>query len=157
MTTSGAEDRTVAQTLRSSVARSAPAPDRAGVRAAVAVAAAAVVGVAVLAAVDPHQPGHYPTCPFLTLTGLYCPGCGSLRAVHDLAHLDLAGAWAMNPALVLTLPVLVAAWVAWLRRGVTGRPRRFVLPAWSIWTLLVVILAYWVARNVPALAPWLAP
>jgi len=127
------------------------------VAAPVGVALVAVTGAALLGAVNPHQPGHYPTCPFLWLTGLYCPGCGSLRAVHDLVHLDLAGAWSMNPFLVLVLPALLAAWVAWLRRAATGAARRRVLPAWTIWTILALVLAYWVARNVPALAPWLAP
>lgn len=156
--TRAAEDRTHAgSSPRSSVVRAYLGPDRAGVRAAVAVAATAVVGVVVLATVDPHRPGRYPTCPFLALTGLYCPGCGSLRGLHDLAHLDLAGAWAMNPALVIAAPVLVGAWVAWLRRSLSGRQRRVVAPAWTIWALLVLVLAYWVARNVPVLAPWLAP
>ena len=44
------------------------------------------VALATLATVDPNQPGHYPTCPFLATTGFYCPGCGALRAVHDLLH-----------------------------------------------------------------------
>jgi Protein of unknown function (DUF2752) len=125
---------------------------------------AAPAGVAVLAAgatavvgtVDPNQAGHYPTCPFLFVTGLYCPGCGSLRAVHALAHLDVATAVDRNPLLVATLPFLVVAWVAWLRRRVTGRPRRTVLPAAVVHTILAVVVGYWVLRNVPALE-WLAP
>lgn len=122
----------------------------------VAVAVAASVGLATLALVDPHQAGHYPTCPFLWLTGLYCPGCGSLRALHDLAVVDLAGAWGMNPLLVVALPLLLVSWLAWARRSVTGAPRRLAHPAW-IWATLALVLVYWVARNVPALAPWLAP
>jgi Protein of unknown function (DUF2752) len=122
-----------------------------------AVAGIAAAGVTLLATVDPHQPGHYPTCPFLFMTGLYCPGCGSLRAVHDLAHLDVAGAWSMNPLLLVVTPFLVGAWFAWVWRTATGRTRRRVAPAWVVHVVLVVVLAYWVARNVPALAPWLAP
>jgi len=117
----------------------------------------AAAGVLVVALVDPHEAGHYPTCPFLWLTGLYCPGCGSLRAVHDLAHLDLAGAWGMNPALVLAVPYLLLTGLAWWRRSVTGAPRTRLAPAWVLWTVLVAICVYWVARNVPAFAPWLAP
>jgi len=122
----------------------------------VALAVAAGAGLATLAVVDPNQPGHYPTCPFFWLTGMYCPGCGSLRALHDVARLDVAGAWGMNPLLVVALPFLVAAWVAWTRRSVTGAPRRLAHPAW-IWAILALVLTYWVARNIPALGPWLAP
>ncbi len=159
MTTSGAVGRTGTEraAVRPSVPPGTRRPDRTGTRLAAAVAAGAVAGLVVLATVDPHEPGRYPTCPFLALTGLYCPGCGSLRALHDLAHLDLAGAWSMNPALVLVAPVLVAWWVAWVRRAATGRPRRLVLPVWCIWTVLGLVVAYWVARNIPVLGPWLAP
>ena len=31
----------------------------------------------------------FPKCPFHTITGLYCPGCGSQRAIHDLMHLNI--------------------------------------------------------------------
>ncbi|WP_426595524.1 DUF2752 domain-containing protein [Cellulomonas sp. McL0617] len=121
-----------------------------------AVVLAAGVGLATLALVDPNQAGHYPTCPFFWLTGLYCPGCGSLRALHDLTRLDVAAAWGMNPLLVVALPFLVASWIAWTRRSVTGAHRRLAHPAW-IWAVLALVLAFWVARNIPALAPWLAP
>jgi hypothetical protein len=121
-----------------------------------AVGAAGVAATAYLAAVDPNQPGHYPTCPFLAVTGWYCPGCGSLRALHDLAHLDLAGALARNPFAVLVVPYLLMSWVLWVERTVTGRVPRRVAPGWSIWVLLAGIVAFWVLRNVPgwtALSP----
>ena len=122
-----------------------------------AVAAAAGATLVLLARVDPSQPGHYPTCPFLFLTGMYCPGCGSLRALHDLTALDVAGAWGMNPLLVVMLPVLVAAWVGWTVRTARGRPRSLVVPARLINAFLVLVVVFWVARNIPALQPWLAP
>ncbi len=123
----------------------------------VGVGAAAAGATAYLAAVNPHEPGHYPLCPTLALTGFYCAGCGALRAVHDLTRLDLAGAWGMNPLLVLALPFLVLAWGAWLWRTWTGRPRRNLAPPWVIWVIFAVVVGYSVLRNVPALAPWLAP
>lgn len=121
------------------------------------VAAGALGAAALLGRVDPHVPGFYPTCPSYALTGLYCPGCGTLRAVHDLWHLDLAGAFSMNPLAVLLLPAVLASWVAWLVRAATGRPRRWLAPPWVPTTLLVVVLVYWVLRNVPPLMPYLAP
>ena len=52
--------------------------------------------------------GSYGVCPLYALTGLWCPACGGLRATHDLAHGDLAGAWAMNPLWVLAVPLVHA-------------------------------------------------
>lgn len=122
-----------------------------------AVLAAAAVAVGVVAAVDPEQAGHYPTCPFLSVTGLYCPGCGSLRAVHALAHGDVVTAVDRNVLVVAALPALAASWVLWARRVAAGRPRTGPgAPAAAVWALLGVIIAFWVLRNLPAGA-WLTP
>lgn len=111
-----------------------------------------VAGVATtLAVMDPNEPGHYPTCPFLAVTGAYCPGCGSLRACHDLLHGDLMGALARNPLAVLALPYLAAAAWTWVGKELGHPPQRSStsLPPWVIWAILAVVIAYWVARNVP--------
>src|SRR5215210_4913991 len=78
-----------------------------------AVGAATLAGVLYLAVTDPYVPGGHPVCPLLLLTGFSCPACGAQRAVHSLAHGDLAAAWAMNPLLVALAPVAVVAWVRW--------------------------------------------
>jgi hypothetical protein len=122
------------------------------------------VGVALVAAgaavylglVDPNQPGHYPTCPFLAVTGLACPGCGSLRALHALAGLDLGTALARNPLTVAALPLLVTIWAGWTLRSVTGRPRRRAAPGWLLWCLLALVLGFAVLRNLPG-QQWLGP
>lgn len=129
-------------------------------RPALAFAGAGVVAagaVALIASVDPNEPGHYPTCPFLWATGLYCPGCGALRTVHALAHGDVMTALERNPLAVVLLPFVVFAWVMWGLRiaGVTiWRPT--LIPVRWIWTLLVAILGFWVLRNVPGWT-WLSP
>ncbi|MBX9244213.1 DUF2752 domain-containing protein [Actinotalea ferrariae] len=120
-------------------------------------AAAATAAAVVVLALDPYEPGHFPTCPVLALTGFFCTGCGTMRAVHSLLHLDVAGAWDMNPLLLLLAPFAVATWVAWTVRAWSGRPRRWAAPPWAIATVLVVLVAFTVLRNVPALGPWLAP
>lgn len=120
--------------------------------------AGAVVAVStlVLAVRDPHTTGSYGVCPLHALTGLWCPACGGLRATHDLAHGDLAGAWSMNPLWVLAVPVVIALWGRLVVRRAQGRPAR-PTPAWLAWATLAVLLLFGVLRNVPVLAPWLAP
>src|SRR5215213_10273401 len=86
------------------------------VRDPLAAALAAATLVATLGVTDPYRPGGHPVCPVLALTGFYCAGCGAQRAVHDLAHLDLAAAWGMNPLVVLAVPLAVLLWVRWVRR-----------------------------------------
>ncbi len=113
----------------------------------------ATVGTVVLAAADPRTTGLYPPCPLRALTGLSCPLCGGLRAVHDLAHLDLAAAWGMNPAVVLLAPVAVVLGLRWLRRP---RAVPVVGPRTAL-ALVVALVVLGVLRNVPALVPLLGP
>lgn len=107
---------------------------------------------------DPNAPDSVlPPCPFLSLTGLFCPGCGSTRTLHALLHGDLATAMAMNPLLVVTAPVLSAMALnaaGWLPRGSERLWRVLARPAPWLWLLL----GYAVARNLPwAPFVWLAP
>jgi hypothetical protein len=120
------------------------------------VAATALVGAGYVAGVDPNVAGHYPTCPFLAVTGWYCPGCGGLRAVHALAEGDVMTALARNPFAVVVLGYLAVTWALWLQRTISGRPRRWLAPPWVLYGVLAAILAFWVLRNLPGWT-WLSP
>ncbi len=135
-----------------------------------AVGAVAVAGAAVLVLRDPHAPGSFGVCPLYALTGLYCAGCGALRATHDLLTGDLAGAWSMNPLWVVAVPLLVLAWMRWLRGpatepgaspGGSPTPRMSALCARAQVIVPVAVgltvVVYSVLRNVPALAGALVP
>ena len=65
---------------------------------------AGIAGIAVLFFFDPAVAGFYPPCLFKTVFGAECPGCGSLRAAHQLLHGNFAAAWALNPALMIVGP-----------------------------------------------------
>jgi hypothetical protein len=131
--------------------------DRARAMRSPALAAAAVLGAtAYVGAVDPNQSGHYPTCPFLFVTGRYCPGCGSLRAVHALVHGDLGAAIGLNVLTVLGAVLLAGMWARWAARSWRGETRTTVAPPWVHYTLLAVLVVFGVVRNLPfgaALAP----
>jgi hypothetical protein len=116
----------------------------------------AVTALSILAVRNPEQPGHYPTCPFHAMTGLWCPGCGALRAIHALTHGDVATALHRNILVLPALLYLAAAWAAWLGHTL-GKPRstRATPPA-ALWAVLIGIVAFGVARNLPPTA-WLAP
>ncbi|MFY9947795.1 MAG: DUF2752 domain-containing protein [Candidatus Sulfotelmatobacter sp.] len=122
----------------------------------VAVAAAATV---TLDFFDPATSGLFPPCPLHYLTGWYCPGCGSLRALHQLLHGNLSAAWALNPLTVLLLPFLVYGLTSHAINEIHGRhlPQPFLPAAW-IRALCAVIVLFGIARNIP-LHPfdWLAP
>jgi len=102
-----------------------------------------------LFAADPASSGLYPPCFFHVLTGLYCPGCGSARALHQLLHGHVASAFGLNPAATLLVPVVGCAYLASAARVLSRRPRRAVLVSQGwIWLALVSVVVYWVARNI---------
>ena len=101
-----------------------------------------------------------PPCWFYKLTGLHCPGCGTGRAAVAVLNGDLALAFRNQPLMMILIPFvfyyLLKVYIAY----VFGRD---VLPFFKIGTkfaigLLIVILLYWVLRNIP-IAPftYLAP
>lgn len=91
-------------------------------------------------------------CPFLAVTGHYCPGCGGTRALLALLQGDVAGAL-HNNALALTLfPLALAV-------GFAPSPRvRRLLERHQTVVIAVAVattLAFTLARN--TVAPGLAP
>nr|WP_225848431.1 DUF2752 domain-containing protein [Streptomyces sp. HPF1205] len=134
--------------------RPARAPEPAGPVRRVAVplgVLAAVAGAfAYVGAVDPNRPGHYPLCPLLYLTGLYCPGCGGLRGAYALAHGRFGTALRCNALAMAGYVMFVALWALWFTRAARGRdttppaPRRSL--RWALWGLIAV---FTVVRNLP--------
>jgi hypothetical protein len=114
------------------------------------VVALAAGGLSVIYLLDPSSSDLYPPCPFRSLTGFYCPGCGTLRALHQLTLGHPVAALDLNPLMVLLLPFVAYFLASHAVLAVTGRPLRkfFVRPA-LIWTLLGIILVYWPLRNLP--------
>lgn len=118
---------------------------------------AAVAGAfAYVGAVDPNEPGHYPVCPLLRLTGLYCPGCGGLRAAHAFAHGDFGTALTDNALAVVGFLAFAVVWTVWVIRAFRGRPTRIELPRVALWSLGTLAVAFTVVRNLP-FGGWLRP
>ena len=87
-------------------------------------------------------------CPFRTITGFLCPGCGVTRLCLALLQGDLAAAWSANPALLLLFPVLtvlvVRLAVRYIREGHT------IGPKWEsalMWALIALLVVWGVVRN----------
>ncbi|MFE6284000.1 DUF2752 domain-containing protein [Streptomyces sp. NPDC057877] len=118
--------------------------------------AAIAAAFAYVGAVDPNEPGHYPACPLLQYTGLYCPGCGGLRSAHAVVHGDFAAALQANAVAVAGYAVFAVAWAVWMVRAARGRPPRVELRSVHLWALGTLLLVFTVVRNLP-FGGWLHP
>jgi len=110
-----------------------------------------IIGVAVLFFVlDPTKHEIFPRCLFHSLTGGYCPGCGSQRALHSLLHFNIAGVVSYNflflPAGILILYHYIHSLLN--RIFNLKLPNLFYLKN-TPWVILLIVLVFWIARNLP--------
>jgi hypothetical protein len=120
--------------------------------ASVAVGALGLVVAAVfLRETGPSGLGSWMRCTFHDWTGLSCPGCGMTRGTYAALHGRLGEAFRYNPLGMLLLPVLcigltVETW-GWVR----GKPfgSRFKPGKTGVWILGVLVVVFWVLRNIP--------
>ena len=88
---------------------------------------------------NPETARWMPFCVFHRVTGLYCPGCGAARSCYRLLHGDFMGA-------------LRANWLLWPMLAVAAG--LFVSRRFNRWpgvgqTLFLILLLYWILRNLP--------
>lgn len=116
----------------------------------VATACGLLAATAYVAAVDPSDRTVLPACPFRSLTGLWCPGCGLTRATHHLLHGDVLGALRYNALLPFVLMLITLLWVDWYARS-TGQRSLLLLriPRWAPAAGIAVAIAFAVLRNLP--------
>ena len=100
---------------------------------------------------NPVESSFYPRCFFKMATGFDCPGCGGLRATHQLLHGHWQTALGLNPLFVLALPLAACLMIraGWEKK--TGRrgPRLFRITT-VVWIAAALVIGFGVLRN----APW---
>jgi len=109
----------------------------------------AMIGILVLYYFSPTEHRFFPHCPLYVLTGLQCPGCGSLRAIHELTHGHWQTAFRFNPLLALLSPFIAFCFVRELRLEARGQHTRWnAIPPSIIWAAVVLLVSYGILRNV---------
>ncbi len=107
------------------------------------------------------QAGRGPMpCLLYQFSGIYCPGCGTSRALHSLLHLRWQEAFSYNIFMLIWLPLPFWAILGEWLRAVAGRP--LIPPVtdrrWLLWALLISCILFMIMRNLPwPLFIWLAP
>jgi hypothetical protein len=113
------------------------------------IAAIVGLGLVVLFLFDPARHAIYPVCLFKKMTGYDCPGCGGLRALHQLLRGEVWQAFQLNALAVVALPLLIA----WAIRSWIRSPREaqggYASMRWLAWLFLAALVGFAIVRNLP--------
>ena len=104
-------------------------------------------GAVLLFAMDPES-NIFPKCLFYSITGYSCPGCGSQRAIHDLLHLNISGAFRHNAFLVCSLPLVALLLILERRQSTHTKIYALFISKVFIFSLILLVLSWWILRNI---------
>lgn len=92
---------------------------------------------------DPTHSDLAPKCPFWLLTGYYCPGCGSQRAIHCFLNGSIWEGMQHNYLLLPSLVYVILLTVA----PRNGKLIKALTSSTACWILFAVFMAWWLVRN----------
>lgn len=100
---------------------------------------------------NPAKYGFFPRCPFHTLTGFDCPGCGSQRAIYSLLHGKVGDAIKYNLLLVLSIPFLTVHFAYKVKSLLLNKDLRWAIIYHPLTPkiIFVIVLVFWITRNIP--------
>lgn len=88
-------------------------------------------------------------CPFHTLTGLYCPGCGITRAATELLQLNVQTSFHYNRLIYVLIPLYGFYWLS-------QRYNKKIAANVIMVFMTILTIAFGILRNIPYFS-WLAP
>jgi len=107
-----------------------------------------ILSAGILFFINPEKAIFFPRCPFHMLTGLYCPGCGSARALHHLLHADFARAFRYNPLIILLLPFLIYSYISYAASSMNEKYKfNLLIRPILILELMVAMVLFTILRN----------
>lgn len=101
--------------------------------------------------VDARNSSIFPRCIFYSITGLYCPGCGSQRAFSSLLHGDLWQAINYNSLFIVCLPLLLYSFIIAVINVFRKEKliQKIFYSTFFVKVLLAVVVLFWIVRNLP--------
>jgi hypothetical protein len=110
---------------------------------------ACIIGIGILYFANPEYTVWMPQCLFYKLTGIQCPACGTQRALHQLLHCNFTVAFRYNPFLIISVPYLLSLIVCQFDTGNRLKKlRQFAYHTATVNTYLILLVLWWVARNI---------
>ncbi len=100
--------------------------------------------------INPNEVDFMLKCPLYSTTGVYCPGCGSQRALHHLLHGNLIKAAHNN---ILFLIGLLSAIYHYIIPSINKHFNKSFKSIFNknknLLFILILIILFWILRNIP--------
>ena len=100
--------------------------------------------------INPSEVDFMLKCPLYSSTGVYCPGCGSQRAIHHLLHFNIIKAAQNN---ILFLIAIIAALyhysIPLINTRFTKNYKSIFDSNRNLIIVLIITILFWILRNIP--------
>lgn len=95
---------------------------------------------------NPNGQVIFPQCPTYKYLGIYCSGCGSQRAIHDLLHFRIKDALSHN---LLLIPAILLLIVEFSTRIFYPKKKSILYRRATPIAVLIVLIVFMILRNIP--------
>ncbi len=98
---------------------------------------------------NPSEHNFFPKCPFYSFTGIYCAGCGSQRAFHEIINGQIITGVRHNYLLLIVFLVVSYKAILFALNRLFNKTYfdLFHKPLASK-VVLILVLLFWVLRNI---------
>lgn len=110
-----------------------------------------IVGIIfIYTSINPNKVDFLPKCPFFVISGLYCPGCGSQRATHQLLNFNFLGVLKNNILYVFGIIIISYHFsILAIQKFSNKEVYNYIYHPKTPIIILIFILLFWVLRNIP--------
>ena len=100
--------------------------------------------------INPSEINFLPKCPLYVSTGIYCPGCGSQRATHNLLNFNFLGVLNQNVLYIFGLLIIgYHLLISGINYIFSKTIYNYIYHPKTPIVLLIIIVVFWILRNIP--------
>lgn len=98
---------------------------------------------------NPSDSNIFPKCPFYSLSGIYCPGCGSQRAAHKMLNGNIIEGIRHNYLIALLVLVLLYQSFIYIMNSALNKEVTNLLHKSKVTLgILITVILFWILRNI---------
>ena len=98
---------------------------------------------------NPSDTNMFPKCPVYSASGIYCPGCGSQRAAHQILNGNILNGIRHNYLIALLALVFLYQAFMFIMNNMLDKGITNLLHKSNVTLgILIIIVLFWILRNI---------